>query len=311
MILTFTPNPCVDKTIFLKEITLGGKMRAPRYDCVAGGKGNNVARAVKTMGRSSTAMVVVGGHTGRHVVDMIEQDDGVTCVPAWVESPTRTITTVLEEKHHRQSAFFEPGSTITEGDHASMISLFTTAVQGMRVVSFNGAVSDRGIETIYRDLIPIAHEAGAMTILDTYGPELEAGLEAKPYMVKPNGEEAAAWAGLDPDKRKTPRRAADKFHEHGVKLVVISLGANGALVSRDGECLRVTPPAIEEVNPVGSGDSLVAGFAIGLLETMALEEMAALACAMGTANAANWDIGHFTAKEVEKLRSKVQVEPWS
>jgi len=310
MILTLTLNPCVDKTIFLDEITLGGKMRAPRCECVAGGKGVNVARAVKTMGRPSTAMVVVGGHTGRHVVDIIEREDEVPCVPVWVDSPTRTVTTVLEEKHHRQSAFFEPGSVITDGDLASIRALFQKAVLGARVVSFNGAVPDRRIETLYRDLIPIAREAGALTILDTYGPELVAGLEAKPDMVKPNAEEAAAWAGFKVDKPKKMRRAADRFHEHGVSLVVISLGADGALVSRDGECLRVTPPSIKEVNPVGSGDAMVAGFAIGLMESIGLESMAALGCAMGAANATCWDIGHFQPEKVERLRQQVRVEPW-
>ena len=310
MILSFTPNPCVDKTVFLDEITLGGKMRAPRYECIAGGKGVNVARAVKTMGRPSRAMVVVGGHTGRMVAEMIEQADDVDCVPVWVDSPTRTITTVLEEKHHRQTAFFEPGSILSAGDRAAIVALFEKAVQGARVVSFNGAVPDRSIETIYRDLIPIAREAGALTILDTYGPELEAGLEASPDMVKPNTEEAAAWAGFKLDSRKAMRRAADKFHEHGAGLVVITAGAENALVSRDGECLRVSPPSIKEVNPVGSGDALVAGFAIGLMEGMALDRMAAFACAMGAANAKCWDIGHFEPREVEKLQKKVRVKPW-
>lgn len=308
MILTFTPNPCVDKTIFLEEISLGGKMRAPRYDCIAGGKGVNVARAVHTMGRHSTAMVVVGGHTGKHVVEMIAQNDGVPCLPVWVDAPTRTITTVLEEKHHRQTAFFEPGSTITEADRETILSAFAGAVQGARLVTLNGAVSDRAIETIYRDLIGIASDAGVQVVLDTYGPELTAGLEAAPYAIKPNREEAAAWVGFALDSPAALRRAAERFHDHGVVVAIISLGAEGVFVSSEGGAWHVTPPAIHEVNPVGSGDSLVAGIAIGIAEGMPIPEAAALGCAMGTANAMTWDIGHFTAGEVDSILAEVRVK---
>ena len=82
---------------------------------------------------------------------------------------------------------------------------------------------------------------------------------------------------------------------------MLSLGKDGALVSRDGERLHVMPPTIEEVNPVGSGDALVAGFAVGLVEAMPLEQMARLAVAAGTANAMSWDIGHFTKGDVDRV----------
>ena len=83
--------------------------------------------------------------------------------------------------------------------------------------------------------------------------------------------------------------------------------AVGAIVSRGGERFQVLPPTIREVNPVGSGDALVAGFAIGLAEGTSLQDMARVACAMGTANAMSWDIGHFTRDEVERIVSSVSV----
>lgn len=308
MILTVTPNPCVDKTVFIDRLTVGTFMRSPRCECIPGGKGTNVSRAVKALGRPTRAMVVVGGFPGRHVVDMIQTQDGVECAPAWVASQTRTITTVLEESIHRQTAFFEPGSRVTPDEALEIRRVFIEALPGARVVTFNGTVSDPAIADLYRDCIPAAKAAGALTILDSHGPEFAAGVEAVPHMVKPNLQETQEWAGFPLDSPDARLCAIDLFHEKGVEIVVLSLGKDGALVSRAGERFRAVPPAIREVNPVGSGDALVAGFAIGLLEDMPLRQAAALACAAGAANAMSWDIGHFSAADVERLAPGVRFE---
>jgi len=307
MILTVTPNPCVDKTVFIDDLKVGTFIRSTKCTCVPGGKGNNCARAVKILGRVSKAMVIVGGHPGAHVVEMIEQQDGIPCVPVWVKSQTRTITTVLEEPIQRQTAFFEPGSRVTVEEAANLKESFAREVREARVVTFNGAVPDPNIKTIYRDLIPIAKAAGAITILDSYGTEFALGLDAIPYMVKPNVAEAQGFVGFPLDSTEARWKTIDVFHEKGVELVVLSLGKDGALVSRGGERFHAVPPAIKEVNPVGSGDALVAGFAIGLMEQMPLVEMAKLAIAAGAANAMTWDIGHFAHEEVQRLIPQVRI----
>ncbi|MBI5093253.1 MAG: 1-phosphofructokinase family hexose kinase [Candidatus Hydrogenedentes bacterium] len=308
MILTLTPNPCVDKTIFLPELKVGTFMRSERYTCIPGGKGTNVSRAVKALGRATKAMVIVGGHSGAHVVEMIEQQDGVECIPVRVASPTRTITTVLEETIHRQTAFFEPGSKITPGEVQHIVETFRQAVQGAKVVTFNGTVPDPILNGLYRQLIPIAKDAGAITILDSHGASFALGLEAAPYMIKPNVAETEELVGFRLDTMEAKWKAVTHFHGRGVELVVLSLGKDGALVSRGAERFHITPPAIEEVNPVGSGDALVAGFAIGLAENMPLTEMATLGVAAGTANAMSWDIGHFTREEVDAVRAQILVQ---
>lgn len=307
MILTVTPNPCVDKTVFIDTLKVGAFMRSQRCTCIPGGKGSNVSRAVRALGRQTRAMVVVGGHPGAHVVDMIENQDGVECAPAWVKSQTRTITTVLEESIHRQTAFFEPGSRITEAEYGTIVETFRKAVEGAKVVTFNGTVSDPVIKTLYRDLIPIAKEQDALTILDSHGPEFALGLESVPHMVKPNVAETEELVGYKLDTPKARWKAIGFFHDKGVTLVVLSLGKDGALVSRGGERFQVVPPRIKEINPVGSGDALVSGFAIGLLEDLPLRDMATLGCASGTANAMSWDIGHFTKEEVEALIDQVKI----
>lgn len=307
MILTVTPNPCVDKTVFIDDLKVGTFMRSEKCTCIPGGKGTNVSRAVKALGRPTRAMVIVGGHPGAHVVEMIEGQDGVECIPVSVASPTRTITTVLEEPIHRQTAFFEPGSRVTAEEADEIRRVFAEAVRSADIVTFNGTVPDPAIASLYRDLIPMAQAAGVLTILDSHGPEFGFGLESVPYMVKPNVAEAQELVGFPIDSDDARWKAIEFFHGKGIQFVVLSLGKDGALVSDGNTRLHAVPPTINEVNPVGSGDALVAGFAVGLLERMPLPETARLAVAAGAANAMSWDIGHFTRQEVEDLVPQIEI----
>lgn len=299
----------MDKTVFIDALEPGAKIRSNRCECIPGGKGTNVARAVKALGRTARAMVIVGGRPGQHVTDMIRDQDGVECAPVWVDSPTRTITTVLETSIHRQTAFFEPGSRVTPEEMTRAVETFKEALQGVALATFNGTVCAPSIRTLYKTLIPIAREQGVITILDAHGPEFAMGLEAKPYMAKPNAVEMEELAGYPLDTPAACWRTVDDLHKRGVTLVVLSLGKDGALVSRGGEQFHAIPPVIEEVNAVGSGDALVAGFAIGLSENQPLEDMTRLGIAAGTANAMTWDIGHFDPETVARLSAEVQIVP--
>ena len=307
MILTVTPNPCVDKTIFIPRLQPGTKIRAPRYSCITGGKGCNVSRAIQVLGGATRALFFAAGHTGRHAVEMLEKEDGVPCVPVWVSGMTRTITTVLEEELHRQTAFFEPGPAITPEEYTGFLEQFRREVQDAQLVTLNGAASNAGQDTLYRDLILIAHEYEVPVILDAYGPIFSKGLEAKPYMVKPNLDELEGLLGYPLPTREAQWLAVDWLLSRGIPLVVVSLGKEGALIATEDRQGHLKPPAIEEVNPVGSGDALVAGFALGMTRGLSLEETARLGIALGTANALTWDIGVFDPLEVERLRQEIRL----
>ena len=309
MILTVTPNPCVDKTLFINRIEPGAKIRAPRYTCIAGGKGCNVSRAIKAMGGETVAMPMVGGPTGRHVVDMLDKEDGVPCAPVWVASMTRTITTVLEEPIHRQTAFFEPGPLTTPEERNHFAAQFRETARDAALVTFNGSAPDPALDTLYRDLLAIANDLAVPVILDAYGSIFKLALEQQPYMVKPNVEELEAFTGRPLATPETRWQAVDQLRENGVALVVLSLGREGALVASEEGCFQAVPPEINEVNPVGSGDALMAGFALGLTRGMTMEETARLGIAMGTANAMSWDIGSFTPEEVRALLPQVHILP--
>jgi 1-phosphofructokinase family hexose kinase len=306
MIVTITPNPCVDKTLFVSKITPGQKIKAVRYACIAGGKGCNVSRAVKAMGGETLAMPVVGGPTGRHVVDMIEKGDGVRCLPIWVEQMTRTITTVLEEPEHRQTAFFEPGPAVSAEEYDRIIETVDDVLQQTTVLVMSGSASDDRLDMLYYELTRLARRKGAKTIVDSYGVIMQKALEARPKMIKPNLEELELLMDRRLDSRRQQWDAVHQLRDRGIEQVVLSLGAEGALVAASDIQLEVKPPSIKEINAVGSGDALVAGFALGMSKNMSIEETARWAVAMGAANAMSWDIGSFTRDQVEVLLPQVE-----
>lgn len=308
MILTVTPNPCVDKTLYLSQsYAPGARVRVPRYDCIAGGKGSNVSRALARLGYPTQAMCVLGGATGQHTLELL-RSDGVEVIPCWVSGMTRTITTIYEESVGRQTAFYEPGSPVSEEEQEAIVETFRHAVQKARLVTLNGTVPDPCLDRLYAELIPIAKASGVSVLLDAHGRAFCEGLAAGPYLVKPNLEEAAEAVGHALESEAAQWEAIDRFHACGVALAVISRGKAGALISFAGERLRVLPPEVHEVNPVGSGDVFLAGFAIGLLEGWDLERMARFGTALGAANAATWEIGRFDIEQVRDLEAAVHIE---
>lgn len=301
MFLTVTPNPCIDKTIFIPRFKPGDRIRSQRYSIIAGGKGNNVARVLRYLGFNVYALLWAGGYTGKEVIRLLKEEDHVKPIPVKTDTPTRTITTIYEEDKNRQTAFFEPGPKITPTEYQQMINTFRKVLKEkkIKVAIFSGTVPDPSAVSLYRELINIANSYNVITILDSYGTEFREGLNSFPYMVKPNLKEAEEFFNSNLTTKIKQLEALEFFiKECGVKLACLSLGPNGCLVT-DGELyLHSVPPKIQEINPVGSGDALVAGFAIGIAKKFPLPVSSKLGVALGTANAMKWDIGKFNLKDL-------------
>ena len=320
MILTLTGNPCVDKTVFIDSLNAGQKIHGQKVDCVAGGKGCNVSKAVQRLGVKTHAALIVGGNSGQQVLDLMADRHNIKTTPLWVHSPTRTITTVLEERRHRQTPIFEPGSRITRKEYDTIIQQFINLVDELKerenphkfFITFNGSTSDPSAYRLYKELMPKVKKRNAFIILDSHGKEFSAALQAAPHVIKPNLEEAEQALGFKINSPQTRQKAFDQFHQFGISMVIITLGKNGALASLEKnshrEQFRILPPTIKEINPVGSGDCFLAGIAVGLYQEMELKDCLRLAVAAGAANAATWDIGDFAMDSLKKFQAEVQLE---
>lgn len=145
-------------------------------------------------------------------------------------------------------------------------------------------------------------------MLDTSGELLSNGINAKPFFIKPNRDEIEALTGRKIESDEDAVEEIKRFQENGVELVVISLGSKGAIAGYKDEFYKVTVPKVRAVNPVGSGDSYVAGIAVSLERGYSIEDMLKYASACGTANAMEEETGSVKESIVNELLEKIKVE---
>lgn len=146
------------------------------------------------------------------------------------------------------------------------------------------------------------------TLLDASGQALKEAIPAQPYFVKPNKEELEEWAGTELDNDDAILDAAQRLMDAGPLVVAVSLGKDGLLLVSPEGAWRATPPRIEPVNTVGSGDSLVAGFAAGLLQGLTADEVLRLAVGCGTANALTDTVAHVRQADLDRIRPQVTIQ---
>ena len=145
-------------------------------------------------------------------------------------------------------------------------------------------------------------------ILDTSGKLLEEGIKAAPTLIKPNIDEIRMLTGKHCDDINDIIEAAKAIHAGGVEIVAVSLGADGSLAVGEEGIFRAIVPKIYAVNTVGCGDSMIAGFALGLSEGLSLEETLRRASAISAAAAMREETGFFVMEDMEKLLPQIEIK---
>jgi 1-phosphofructokinase family hexose kinase len=306
MIVTITLNPLIDKTLFVDRLRKGIISRTDRKEMVAGGKGVNVARVLKNFGLPVKAFVMLGGHTGKLYADLVRQE-GIRLIPFWVNSPTRFSTRIHETSRELNTTLIEEGDPITRDEIHRLKEKAIASIRRADYLVLSGSAPGENLSALYRDLIREAHRNATITILDTYGQAFLKGIEASPFMVKPNRAEYESSIGRPLRTIADFRGAFKYFHEKGIDLVVITLGKKGVRASFKGETFSLKPPAIKEIMPVGSGDCLIAGIVYGLTQNLPMKECLRWGTAAGCANAAVWPIADLKKEEVERYLPLISV----
>lgn len=306
MIVTTTLNPLIDKTLFVESIRKGIISRTDRKEMVAGGKGVNVARVLKNFGLPVKAFVMLGGHTGGLFADLVRQE-GIGLIPFWVNSSTRFSTRIHETLAEINTTLIEEGEPITRDEVKRLREKAIGSIQKAKILVLSGSAPGADLSTVYRDLIREAHKNKTLTILDTYGEAFLRGIEASPFMIKPNRTEYESSTGKPLRTDADFRAAFRHFHDKGIDLVVITLGKEGVRASFKGETFALKPPRIKEVMPVGSGDCLIAGIVYGLTQNLPVEDCLRWGTAAGCANAAVWPIANLKKSEVEQYLPLISV----
>ena len=309
MILCVNPNAAIDKTVIVPAFHLNAIQRPEQVLAFPGGKGCNVARALKLLGEAPVVTGWIGGYAGQFIEGGL-QAEGIQTDFIHTDFESRTCLSILDPQNNTLTELYEKGDPVPIEKVEEFKQHFALSVKHYAAVTFSGSLPPGVPLDFYRQLITIAREANVPAILDSSGEALRLGIQAQPTLVKPNEKEFADLAGRPLTDRVDFARAAVEFAEQYQTLVVISLGADGAIAADRREVWHVCPPLLTIKSAVGSGDSTLAGITYGLTHGFALEEAIKYGVAAGTANALTVGAGVFTVEDFQRVLSQVIVTRW-
>ncbi|MCY3798301.1 MAG: hexose kinase [Chloroflexi bacterium] len=283
-IICVTPNAALDRTMVVPDFAIGRISRIGGAVAAPGGKGVNVMRAVRILGGRPLAMGLLGGHTGRTVAAMVEQD-GYDAKWTYFDGETRTCAIIANADG--VSTVINESGLIGPSDWKALADDICVAAKADEVyaVCLCGSLPLGAPAEAPFALIAQLNALGARVWVDSSGSALENAIKAKPFAIKVNRSEMAAAMGTELQTIRDIKAAAGRLVADGIGLVVVSLGADGALLVSREVIAKATPPVIQPVDPVASGDCLHAGIVTALAQGKDIVEALRRGVAAGTVNA--------------------------
>lgn len=307
MIYTLTLNPAVDKEYTVPRLVMDEVLRASETRVDNGGKGFNVSRMLAALGTQSTAVGLVGGHNGALLSEGLE-DAGIHTDFVPVNGETRTNISIVDETLAHHIKVNEAGPAVSEGEIATLMSKIASLLKPGDYWVLAGSLPPGTPKDIYARIIRVVQESGARAVLDSSGEPLRLGCQAGPYLAKPNTIEASQITGKPSETVEEMSRITPELHAMGVKVAVISAGKKGALLS-DGKLQWFGhPPAVEEHNPIGAGDAMVAGLVWKLAQGKEPSTALRWGLACGAAAASQPGTGMAAKEIIEGLFSKTRLK---
>jgi 1-phosphofructokinase family hexose kinase len=263
-VLIAGPNLTIDRTSSIGELRPGEVLRLADVTVTPGGKGVNVARAARSLGRPATLVAFVPGHTGRAAADLL-REEGVDLEGVSVGGEIRSTSVILEPG--RATVLNEPGPPLADGDWEALEAAVARAFGDHRVLVCSGSLPPGSPDDGYARLA-----RGRVAVVDAGGAVLGAALEAGPAVVTPNLAEAEGLlhgradeaVEASPDARGHAEAAALELVAAGARAAVVTAAAAGAAVADGGTVTWLAAPRVAAVNPIGAGDVFTAALAGGL-----------------------------------------------
>ena len=281
MIGTITFNPSIDRNIFVKNLIKDDANRALSIFSTAGGKGVNVSKVIVELGGKTHAYVPLGGLPGELFKQLIAHlHIPYSVMP--VKGETRINTILTDLKDGTQTRISAPGPVMTMKDVARFTRMLLSARPRPFLWALGGSLPQSMRPSVYREVIFTLQKNGVPCVLDTDNEALKLGIEARPFMIKPNEYEMHRLMGREFNNLGEIVLGARQLVKKGIKIVIVSLGAKGAIFATEKEVFCFTTPKVPVRSKVGAGDSLIGGVVFGLSKKMSLKEAARLGIAAST-----------------------------
>lgn len=309
MIVTVTMNPSIDISYPLATLKIDTVNRTNKVTKTAGGKGLNVTRVIHDLGGDVLATGVLGGFHGAYIAEELKKA-GIKQDFTPIAEESRDSIAILHEGN--QTEILESGPTVSEDEQAAFLEKFEELIKQADIVTISGSLAKGFPSDFYQKLVQIAQQHAVKVLVDTSGESLKQVITAKqkPYLIKPNLEELEALLGqaFSLEELDDIQAALSQPLFEGIEWIVVSLGKHGAIAKYQDTFYRVKIPTIQVVNPVGSGDSTIAGFAYGLSKAMPPMDLLKMCMATGMANAQENKTGHVDPANVKNHFEKITVK---
>ncbi|MEP6595906.1 MAG: 1-phosphofructokinase family hexose kinase [Ginsengibacter sp.] len=298
-ILTITFNPCIDKSTSVSALAPEKKLRCSKAKFEPGGGGINVARAIKKLGGEATAVYPAGGYSGKFLKVLLDEENVKSLVVETAQH-TRENMIVLDVSSNLQYRFGMPGQELSQEEWQKCLQLVEETDSEFIVAS--GSLPPGVPADIFITLGSIARRKKSKLIVDSSGDALQHAFHEHVYLIKPNLGELSKLAGEEElDVYDIGKAARKLIKETGCNIIVVSMGASGAMMITKDEIYKVATPPVKRKSTVGAGDSMVAGIVLSLSSGKSLREAITYGVASGTAAIINPGTGLCNLNDVNRI----------
>jgi tagatose 6-phosphate kinase len=308
MILCIGTTPATQRVMVFRRLAIDAVNRAVTTVDGVAGKSVNVAKVLKALGERPVAVGFLGGDRGKDVRTLLTAQ-GIELDFVTVAARTRQCATLLDQSAGTTTELVEESQPVAVADYEALMRIIRRRMPGCRAVVMSGSLTPGGPAELYLQGTQLAHESGALAVVDAQGAPLFEALKARPDLVKPNRSELAATLGRELPDEAAVLSGMRALAERGAARVVVTAGSGPTLAFDGRSCWRVVSPRIKAINAIGSGDAFTAGLVWRLLRGDDLGEGCRWAAAAGAANALTLMAGEVRRDDVERLAAAVRVEP--
>lgn len=301
MIYTVTFNPSLDYMVSVEEFQLGRTNRTSSELLLPGGKGINVSTVLSNLGIPNTALGFTAGFIGKEIVRRLEE---MKISSDFIEIPEGNSRINIKLTSIDGTEINGNGPNI-EPKHVELLLEQLKKLRSGDILVLAGSIPSTMSDDIYKDIMKMLEERDVLIVVDATKDLLCNVLEHHPFLIKPNNHELGEIFGVEIQTRNEIVSYAKRLQENGARNVLVSMAGEGAImIAENGEVFDTPAPKGELKNGVGAGDSMVAGFIAGWMETKSYEHAFYMGVSAGSASAFSEYLA--TKEEIMKVYEKVR-----
>jgi tagatose 6-phosphate kinase len=305
--LTVGLNPALQKVLAFDRYRPDAVNRASAASHLASGKGINVSRTLILLGKQSVCTGVLGGPNGALIEEELKRE-GLHSAFTAIASGTRQCLTIEDRQRGTTTELIEPSPNVTTAEVDRWVHAYESLVPWSEFVTISGTMPTGFPNNLYKKLINYARKKEKRVLVDCGGSPFMESASAEPEVLKCNEEELCAAIQVNHLNNTDLVKNAERFLKGNTSWVIITRGHEPALFVTRNSVYWATPPKIQAVNPIGSGDCVSAGIVIGLLDGLDEEGIIKMGIACGTANALISGPGIVKPADIKRLQGEVQIK---